>query len=83
MSWRSTDSRPMLTMRKRDPGAPRKFTTPLPWVVGLIGIFGCIYLFLSLSAKTQAYFLGWNIIGLILYMLYGSSRAERARGASA
>jgi APA family basic amino acid/polyamine antiporter len=69
----------MLTMRRRDPGAPRKFTTPMPWVIGLIGILGCIYLFWSLSVKTQTYFLGWNLFGLVLYVIYGSPRAERAR----
>jgi APA family basic amino acid/polyamine antiporter len=73
----------MLTMRRRQPDAPRKFTTPLPWVVGVIGIAGCIYLFWSLPVKTQTYFLIWNIIGLILYLIYGSSRAEKARLAAA
>jgi len=23
--------------------------------------------------------LGWNLLGLVLYLVYGSSRAERAR----
>ena len=69
----------MLAMRKRAPDAPRKFTTPLPWLIGLCGIAGCIYLFWSLPVKTQTYFLLWNIGGLILYMVYGSPRAEQAR----
>ncbi len=72
----------MLTMRRRDPTAPRKFTTPLPWVVGVIGIAGCLYLFWSLPVKTQTYFLIWNIIGLVIYMVYSSPRAEKARGAA-
>lgn len=71
----------MLTMRRRDPGAPRKFTTPLPWVVGLAGIAGCLYLFWSLPVKTQTYFLLWNIIGLAIYMVYSSRHAEKARTA--
>ena len=69
----------MLTMRRREPSRERRFTTPLPWVVGTIGIFGCIYLFWSLPVRTQTYFLGWNLLGLVLYLVYGSSRAERAR----
>ena len=73
----------MLTMRRRDPNAPRKFTTPLPWLVGLAGIAGCIYLFLSLPVKTQTYFLIWNIGGLAIYMLYSSRQAERARAQAA
>ena len=69
----------MLTMRRREPDAPRKFTTPLPWLIGLVGIAGCLYLFWSLPQRTQTYFLLWNIFGLVIYMIYGSPRAERAR----
>jgi APA family basic amino acid/polyamine antiporter len=69
----------MLAMRRRAPDAPRKFTTPLPWVVGIFAILGCAYLFWSLPVKTQTYFLIWNAVGLVLYWIYGSPRAERAR----
>jgi APA family basic amino acid/polyamine antiporter len=69
----------MLTMRRRAPDAPRKFTTPLPWLIGTAGNLGCAYLFWSLPVKTQTYFLIWNAIGLVVYSVYGSPRAERAR----
>ncbi|HVL29384.1 MAG TPA: amino acid permease, partial [Sphingomicrobium sp.] len=69
----------MLTMRRRQPDAPRKFTTPLPWLVGIVGILGCAYLFISLPSQTQIYFIIWNILGLVLYGVYGSAMAERAR----
>jgi len=69
----------MLAMRRRAPDAPRKFTTPAPWLVGLGAILGCAYLFWSLPVKTQTYFLVWNAGGLVLYWLYGSARAEKAR----
>jgi APA family basic amino acid/polyamine antiporter len=71
----------MLAMRRREPNAPRRFTTPLPWVVGTLGIIGCAYLFWSLPVKTQTYFLYWNVLGLLLYWVYGSPRAEQARAA--
>ena len=70
----------MLTMRRREPSRERRFTTPLPWVVGTLGILGCCYLFYSLPVKTQTYFLGWNLFGLVVYWLYGARMAERARG---
>jgi basic amino acid/polyamine antiporter, APA family len=73
----------MLTMRRRAPDAPRKFTTPLPWVVGTGAILGCAYLFWSLPVKTQQYFLIWQVLGLALYFLYGGRGAERARAAAA
>ena len=69
----------MIAMRRREPDAPRRFTTPLPWVVGVGAILGCGYLFWSLPVKTQTYFLVWNAGGLILYWLYGHGRAEKAR----
>jgi APA family basic amino acid/polyamine antiporter len=72
----------MLAMRRREPNAPRKFTTPLPWLVGTVGIAGCIYLFWSLPVQTKTYFLIWNIGGLILYMAYSSRTAEQVRAAS-
>jgi APA family basic amino acid/polyamine antiporter len=71
----------MLVMRRRAPDMKRKFTTPLPWVVGIGAILGCAYLFWSLPVKTQTYFLVWNVIGLGLYVVYGSPRAEQARAA--
>jgi APA family basic amino acid/polyamine antiporter len=71
----------MLAMRRREPDMKRRFTTPLPWVVGVGAILGCAYLFWSLPVKTQTYFLYWNALGLLLYWVYGSPRAEKARAA--
>ncbi|MEA1014879.1 amino acid permease [Sphingomonas sp. LY54] len=65
----------MLIMRRRAPDVPRKFSTPLPWLVGAIAILGCIYLFFSLPSQTQLYFLVWNVIGLGVYLAYGSRRS--------
>ena len=65
----------MLIMRRRAPDAPRKFSTPLPWLVGGIAILGCIYLFFSLPTQTQLYFLVWNVVGLGVYLAYGSRRS--------
>ena len=71
----------MLVLRQREPNAERKFRTPLPWVVGLGGIFGCLYLFYSLPVRTQLYFVVAQVIGLILYAIYGNRAAARFRGA--
>ena len=69
----------MLVLRRREPDTERKFRAPLPWVIGLGGILGCIYLFISLPTRTQLFFLGAQVIGLVLYAIYGSRAAERAR----
>jgi APA family basic amino acid/polyamine antiporter len=59
----------MILMRRRAPDQPRAFATPLPWLVGGIAIAGCAYLFLSLPAQTQLYFLLWNGLGIGIYLL--------------
>jgi APA family basic amino acid/polyamine antiporter len=69
----------MLVLRRREPDAERKFRAPLPWVIGIGGILGCLYLFISLPSRTQLFFVSAQVIGLILYAIYGSRAAERAR----
>jgi APA family basic amino acid/polyamine antiporter len=69
----------MLVLRRREPDVERKFRAPLPWLVGVGGILGCIYLFISLPTRTQLFFLTAQVIGLVLYAIYGSRAAERAR----
>jgi APA family basic amino acid/polyamine antiporter len=65
----------MLIMRRRAPNAERRFTTPLAWVIGPIGIIGCLYLFYSLPHRTQVYFFFAHLVGLVLYLVYGARRS--------
>jgi APA family basic amino acid/polyamine antiporter len=65
----------MLIMRRRAPDAPRRFKTPLAWPVGIFGILGCMYLFYSLPQRTQLWFLGAHVVGLVIYFAYGSRRS--------
>jgi APA family basic amino acid/polyamine antiporter len=69
----------MLIMRRREPNAPRKFSTPLPWVVGTVGILGCLYLLYSLPWATQRYFMIAHAIGLVIYLVYGARRSVAGR----
>lgn len=70
----------MLLLRRREPGLERKFRTPLAWLVGPLAIGGCLYLFFSLPAKTQLWFLAWNVVGLVVYFAYARGRSLLARG---
>jgi APA family basic amino acid/polyamine antiporter len=72
----------MLIMRRRQPDAPRRFSTPLAWIVGPFGILGCLYLFYSLPRTTQIYFLCAHVVGLVLYLAYGARRSVAGRSAA-
>jgi APA family basic amino acid/polyamine antiporter len=65
----------MLIMRVREPKAKRRFSTPLPWVVGIFGILGCLYLLYSLPWATQRYFMIAHVVGLVIYFAYGARRS--------
>ena len=69
----------MLVMRVRDPGRPRVFRAPGAWIVGPLAIFGCIYLFFSLKQATQVYFLIWNAIGVVVYLVYARHSSRLAQ----
>jgi APA family basic amino acid/polyamine antiporter len=72
----------MLIMRRREPDAPRRFRTPLAWPVGLVAILGCLYLIYSLPQTTQLYFLAAHVVGLAIYLLYGSRRSVAGRASA-
>ncbi|HWA04762.1 MAG TPA: amino acid permease [Rhizomicrobium sp.] len=69
----------MLVLRVRDPGRPRVFRTPLPWLVGPVCILGCLYLAYSLPTRTQIWFFEWNGAGLLVYFLYGMRASKLAK----
>lgn len=67
----------MLIMRRRAPELPRGYRTPAAWLVGPVAIAGCLYLFISLPARTQLMFLGWNLLGLVIYAIYAGRGRQR------
>jgi basic amino acid/polyamine antiporter, APA family len=69
----------MLVLRRREPDRERRFRAPAATLVGILGILGCIYLFISLPNRTQIFFFSAQAIGLVLYFIYGHGAAERAR----
>jgi APA family basic amino acid/polyamine antiporter len=69
----------LIVLRLRDPGRERKFRAPLWWLVGAITIVGCVVFFFSLQARTQLYFLYWNLGGLVIYLLWSAKNARLAK----
>lgn len=70
----------VLILRLREPGRERIFRTPLVWVVAPVCILGCLYLFFNgLPSFTQWWFVIWNGIGLLVYVLVGMRGSKLAR----
>ncbi|SFG35739.1 amino acid/polyamine/organocation transporter, APC superfamily [Novosphingobium sp. CF614] len=69
----------MMLLRRRAPEIPRIFRCPAPYLVGTMAVLGCLYLLSSLPEKTLVRFAIWNLIGLLVYALYGRSRSLLVR----
>lgn len=70
----------VVVLRRTDPNRYRPFRTPAVNVVAPIAIAGCLYLFVSLSMATIALFVGWAVLGLIVYYSYSYKRSFVGRG---
>lgn len=68
----------MMLLRVQQPARPRRFKTPLWWLVGPFAVIGCVYLFAGLSTFTMQVFVVWNVIGLIAYLLWFRSTSDLA-----
>jgi len=70
----------VMVLRVQQPNRPRTFRTPAVWVVCPLAIAGCLLLFLNLSLYTISMFVGWAVIGLVVYFLYGYRKSHLAPG---
>ena len=68
----------MMVLRRQRPEVARPFRTPIWWLVGPLAVAGCLYLFWSLAEVTKWMFLAWNVIGVLVYLLYGRTRSRLA-----
>jgi len=70
----------VMVLRRTDPARKRPFRTPAVMFTAPLAIIGCIYLFFSLSIETIVLFIGWALIGLVVYYAYSRSRSHVGRG---
>lgn len=70
----------MMILRLSRPDLPRPFRTPVWWLVGPLAVAGCLYLFWSLPALTRWLFLGWNLVGLVVYLAWSRRHSVLAGG---
>jgi APA family basic amino acid/polyamine antiporter len=62
----------VIVLRKKQPDRPRSFRVPFVPLVPLLAIACCLLLMMGLPLMTWIRFFMWLVIGLIVYMLFGS-----------
>jgi basic amino acid/polyamine antiporter, APA family len=69
----------VIVLRRTQPGRPRVFKVPLvPWFP-IISIILCGGLMTGLTVITWGRFVGWLILGLLIYVFYSRYRSEFAK----
>jgi APA family basic amino acid/polyamine antiporter len=71
----------VLVLRIREPNLPRRFKTPWVWLVAPLGALSSFGLMLTLPMMTWLRLLGWFVIGMVIYFLYGVKRSKLAQPA--
>src|SRR5262245_21381270 len=68
-----------LVSRRTNPDANRPFRAPLVPLVPILGIATCLLLMFSLPAENWYRLIGWLLLGLLIYFLYGRRHSVMAR----
>jgi APA family basic amino acid/polyamine antiporter len=66
----------VMIMRKSDPNHPRPFRAPFSPVVPILGILVCTAMIVSLDKVTLLTALGWMMLGLGIYFLFGRHNSK-------
>ena len=72
----------VIYLRVSEPGLVRPFRTPLYPVVPILGAIMCVVLLMSLMSTpaTRNFFLGYLIVGVVIYFAYGIRASKLGRG---
>lgn len=65
----------IVAMRRNHPEITRKFRCPILPIIAPIGVIVCFYLIYELSPLTHMIFIGWLVLGLIIYYAYSRSHS--------
>ena len=61
----------VVVLRRTRPDLPRAFRVPLMPVLPIVSALACLWLMLNLPGDTWARFLGWMVLGVLIYFVYG------------
>jgi APA family basic amino acid/polyamine antiporter len=67
-------------MRNKMPNLPRAFRTPMVPLIPLLGIATCLFMMVFLPMDTWIRLLVWMLIGLDIYLVYGSKNSHLGDG---
>jgi APA family basic amino acid/polyamine antiporter len=70
----------VIVLRRTRPDLPRAFRVPLMPVLPIVSAVACLWLMLNLPGDTWLRFLGWMVIGVLIYLTYSRSRSRMATG---
>ncbi|WP_260923612.1 amino acid permease [Novosphingobium sp. 9] len=70
----------VVVLRRTDPSRKRPFRTPFLMITAPLAIIGCAYLFYNLSWETIILFIGWALVGLVVYFAYSRNHSHVGRG---
>lgn len=65
-------------LRKKQPDFPRAFKTPLVPLVPILGIASCLFMMLFLPLDTWLRLIIWMLIGIDVYLMYGTKNSKLA-----
>jgi APA family basic amino acid/polyamine antiporter len=70
----------VVVLRRTKPDLKRGYRVPFVPVFPIIGTLLCIYLMRYLERDTWLRFIGWLLLGLIIYFIYGKRHSRLRRG---
>jgi APA family basic amino acid/polyamine antiporter len=65
-------------LRKKQPDFPRAFKTPMVPLVPILGIAACLFMMLFLPLDTWLRLIIWMLIGIDVYLMYGTKNSKLA-----
>lgn len=66
----------VLILRYTRPELPRPFRVPLVWVICPLGAASCLFLFWQAFVVHWHLFVGWTVLGLLIYFGYGMRHSK-------
>lgn len=65
----------MVVTRRTHPQPPRLFGPVATWIIAIVAVVGCVWLFSSLQHRTMISVLIWNAVGLAIYLLWARRKS--------